>query len=37
MIHVAPLSEIDHVVSNAELAPEFQEMLRKHDVTFSLA
>jgi DeoR family fructose operon transcriptional repressor len=37
MIHVAPLSEIDHVVSDTELAPEFQEMLKKHDVTCSLA
>jgi DeoR family fructose operon transcriptional repressor len=37
MIHVAPLSEIDHVVSDTELAPEFQEMLQKYDVTCSLA
>lgn len=37
MIQVAPLSEIDQVVSDTELAPEFQEMLKKHDVICSLA
>lgn len=37
MIHVAPLSEIDQVVGDTELAPEFQEMLKNHDVTCSLA
>lgn len=37
MIHVAPLSEIDHVVSDKELSADFQKMLNAHGVTYSLA
>lgn len=37
MIQVADLSEIDQVVSDTDLAPEFQKMLKDHDVACSLA
>lgn len=32
MIHVAPLSDIDQIVSDKELDPEFQRMLKNNDV-----
>ncbi|MHB1936413.1 MAG: DeoR/GlpR family DNA-binding transcription regulator [Acidobacteriaceae bacterium] len=37
MIHVAPLSDIDQIVSDKELAPEFQQMLKNNDVDCILA
>jgi DeoR/GlpR family transcriptional regulator of sugar metabolism len=32
MIHVAPLSEIDQVISDKDLDPEFRQMLKDHDI-----
>lgn len=32
MIHVAPLSDVDQIVSDIALDPEFQEMLKKHEI-----
>ncbi len=37
MIHVAPLTEIDQIVSDKDLAPEFQQMLKANDVDCILA
>jgi DeoR/GlpR family transcriptional regulator of sugar metabolism len=37
MIHVAPLSEIDQIVSDKDLDSEFQQMLKKNDVDCILA
>jgi len=37
MIHVAPLSDIDQIVSDKDLDPEFQQMLKKNDVECVLA
>jgi DeoR/GlpR family transcriptional regulator of sugar metabolism len=37
MIHVAPLSEIDQIVSDKDLDSEFQQMLKKNDVDYILA
>lgn len=37
MIHVAPLSEIDQIVSDKDLDPEFQKMLKTNNVDCILA
>jgi DeoR/GlpR family transcriptional regulator of sugar metabolism len=37
MIHVAPLGDIDQIVSDRELDPEFQQMLKANDVECLLA
>ena len=37
MIHVAPLGDIDQIVSDKDLDPEFQEMLKANDVDCILA
>jgi DeoR/GlpR family transcriptional regulator of sugar metabolism len=37
MIHLAPLEVADIVVSDAALAPEYQEMLKAHGVEAMLA
>ncbi len=37
MIHVAPLSEIDQIVSDKDLDPQFQQMLRSNEVDCILA
>ncbi len=37
VIHLAPLSEADVVVSDAGLAPEYRDMLKAHDVEVLLA
>jgi DeoR/GlpR family transcriptional regulator of sugar metabolism len=37
MIHVAPLSDIDQIVSDKDLDPEFQQMLKNNDVDCTLA
>ena len=37
MIHVAPLNDIDQIVSDRKLDPEFQQMLKNNDVECLLA
>ncbi len=37
MIHVAPLSDIDQIVSDKDLNPEFQQMLKNNEVDCILA
>ena len=36
MIHVAPLSDIDQIVTDSGLAPEFQKMLKENEVEYIL-
>jgi DeoR/GlpR family transcriptional regulator of sugar metabolism len=37
MVHLAPLETANRVVSDQQLAPEFQELLRQHQVELLLA
>ena len=37
MIHVASLSDIDQIVTDKELSPEFQQMLQQNNVECVLA